>query len=51
VLSLEPVVAALTGLLFLHEHLHVRAWFAVALVVVGSAGAAWRQRSAVPPDL
>jgi inner membrane transporter RhtA len=51
VLSLEPVVAALTGLLFLHEHLHVRAWFAIVLVVGGSAGAAWRRRSAMPQDL
>jgi inner membrane transporter RhtA len=51
VLSLEPAVAALTGLLFLHEHLHVRAWIAIALVVLASAGAARRRRSLLPPDV
>jgi len=51
VLSLEPAVAALTGLLFLHEHLHARAWAAIGLVVLGSAGAARRRRSAMPQDL
>jgi inner membrane transporter RhtA len=51
VLSLEPAVAALTGLLFLHEHLRPRAWFAIALVVLASAGAARRRRSVVPPDV
>ena len=30
VLSLEPVVAALAGVVFLHEHLHVRAWIAIS---------------------
>ena len=51
VLSLEPAVAAFTGLLFLHEHLRARAWLAIALVVLASAGAARRRRSVVPPDL
>ncbi len=51
VLSLEPAVAALTGLLFLHEHLHVRAWIAVALVVLASAGAAGRRTPPVPHDV
>jgi inner membrane transporter RhtA len=40
VLALEPVIAALMGSLFLHEHLGGRAWLAIALVVVASAGAA-----------
>jgi inner membrane transporter RhtA len=40
VLSLEPAVAALAGFVFLHEHLRVRAWLAIALVVLASAGAA-----------
>ena len=40
VLSLEPAVAALAGVVFLHEHLRLRAWLAVALVVLASAGAA-----------
>ncbi|HZR94522.1 MAG TPA: EamA family transporter [Gaiellaceae bacterium] len=46
-MSLEPAVAALAGLLFLHEHLHARAWIAIVLVVAASAGAAGLQRS--PP--
>ncbi len=45
--SLEPAIAALAGLLFLHEHLHGRAWLAIALVIAASAGAAGRRRSPV----
>jgi inner membrane transporter RhtA len=51
VLSLEPAVAALVGLLFLHEHLGASAWLAIALVVVASAGAAGRRSPTVPPDV
>lgn len=40
VLALEPVIAALMGRLFLHEHLGVRSWLAIALVVTASVGAA-----------
>ena len=40
VLALEPAIAAFTGWAFLHEHLHTRAWIALGLVVVASAGAA-----------
>lgn len=40
VLSLEPAVAALAGFVFLHEHLRLRAWLAIGLVVLASAGAA-----------
>jgi inner membrane transporter RhtA len=50
VLSLEPAVAALAGVVFLHEHLHVRAWIAIGLVVVASAGAAGRFTPPLPPD-
>jgi inner membrane transporter RhtA len=39
-LSLEPAVAALCGLVFLHESLSFYEWIAVLLVVVASAGAA-----------
>jgi inner membrane transporter RhtA len=38
-MSLEPVVAALCGLVFLHERLSLSQWLAVGLVVVASAGA------------
>jgi inner membrane transporter RhtA len=48
VLSLEPAVAALTGLLFLHEQLLGRAWIAIALVVLASAGAAGHRRPPTP---
>ena len=51
VLSLEPALAALAGFVFLHEHLHTRAWAAIALVVVASAGAAGRRTPPVPPDI
>jgi inner membrane transporter RhtA len=52
VLALEPAVAALAGVVFLHEHLHLRAWAAIGLVVVASAGAALeiRRTGAVPPE-
>ena len=52
VLALEPAVAALAGVLFLHEHLATRAWLAIALVVAASAGAAFevRRESVEPPD-
>lgn len=38
-MSLEPAIAALCGLLFLHEHLSFKEWLAVALVVIASGGA------------
>jgi inner membrane transporter RhtA len=50
VLSLEPAVAALAGFVFLHEHLRLRAWLAIALVVFASAGAARRRPPVLPPD-
>jgi inner membrane transporter RhtA len=50
VLSLEPAVAALAGFVFLHEHLHTRAWIAIGMVVLASAGAAQRQRPVTPVD-
>jgi inner membrane transporter RhtA len=50
VLSLEPAVAAFAGSVFLHEHLRVRAWLAIGLVVMASAGAARRRPPVLPPD-
>jgi inner membrane transporter RhtA len=50
VLSIEPAVAALAGFVLLDERLHLRAWVAIALVVVASAGAARRRGPALPPD-
>jgi inner membrane transporter RhtA len=51
VLSLEPAVAALVGFVFLHEHLPERAWFAIGLVVLASAGAVGRRGSTTPVDV
>ena len=39
-MSLEPGVAALSGWALLHEHLLVRQWTGIGVVVVASAGAA-----------
>jgi inner membrane transporter RhtA len=50
VLSVEPAVAALVGFVFLHEHLGVRAWFAIGLVVLASAGSVGRRGATVPID-
>ena len=49
VLSLEPAVAALAGVVLLHEHLHLRPWAGIALVVLASAGAAIEPRR--PPEV
>jgi inner membrane transporter RhtA len=43
-MSLEPAVAALCGLLFLGEHLTAAQWGAVALVIVASVGATMTAR-------
>ncbi|HEY8705545.1 MAG TPA: EamA family transporter [Gaiellaceae bacterium] len=50
VLSLEPGVAALAGFVFLHEHLRPRAWIAIGMVVLASAGAARRRPAVAPVD-
>jgi inner membrane transporter RhtA len=50
VLSLEPALAALAGFALLDERLHARAWIAIGLVVLASAGAARRRGPALPPD-
>jgi inner membrane transporter RhtA len=49
-MSLEPAVAALSGLIFLHEYLGFYEWLAVALVIIASAGAALTSKkvSAIP---
>lgn len=37
-LSLEPALAALAGMLFLGEHLTSRQWFAIVAIIIASAG-------------
>jgi inner membrane transporter RhtA len=50
-MSMEPAVAALAGLVVLGEVLHAREWTAIALVVVASAGAArFATAESVPRD-
>jgi len=48
-MSLEPAVAALAGLVFLREHLTVSQWLALAFVSAASAGAALTARRVAPP--
>lgn len=46
-MSLEPAIGALCGLLFLHERLSVLQWLAIAAIIVASGGAAMTSRSPV----
>jgi inner membrane transporter RhtA len=48
-MSLEPAVAALIGLAFLHEVLSATQWLAVALVIAASAGSTLTSRVAPEP--
>jgi inner membrane transporter RhtA len=45
-MSLEPAVAALAGLVFLHEFLSPRQWLAVVLVIAASTGSTLTSRRA-----
>ncbi|MDC7682937.1 DMT family transporter [Asticcacaulis sp. BYS171W] len=50
-MSLEPAVAALSGLVLLHEFLTGRQWLAIALIIAASAGATLMVRKpAATPD-
>lgn len=49
-LSLEPVLGALAGLVFLHERLSVVQWIAIGCVIVASAGTAATARPPVPAE-
>ncbi|NUR58220.1 MAG: EamA family transporter [Catenulispora sp.] len=49
-MSLEPAMAALMGLLLLNESLHWPQWLAVACVVIASAGATLGNRESQSPD-
>jgi threonine/homoserine efflux transporter RhtA len=50
-MSLEPAVAAVVGLLLLGESLLARQWFAIACVIVASAGAARTPEQPHPDNL
>jgi len=47
-LSTEPAVAALLGLLLLGEHLSPVQWFAIACIITASVGCAMTARQAAP---
>jgi inner membrane transporter RhtA len=47
-MSLEPAVAALLGLVFLHELLSLRQWLAVALIIAASTGSTLTSRPPAP---
>lgn len=49
-MSLEPAMAALSGLLFLGQHLKAREWIAVGCVMTASIGATRSNRSATPVE-
>jgi len=46
-MSLEPAIAAVCGLLFLHERLSLLQWLAIAAIIIASAGAAMTSRPPV----
>ncbi len=48
-MSLEPAVAALSGLVFLHEYLSFYEWLAVVLIIVASAGATLTRKKPIHP--
>jgi inner membrane transporter RhtA len=50
-MSLEPVMAALSGLLFLGQHLRVLEWVAVGCVMVASVGATSTAKSGEPVEM
>ncbi|MDP9047820.1 MAG: EamA family transporter [Bacteroidota bacterium] len=47
-MSLEPAVAAFSGLLFLHEYLSFWEWLAIALIIVSSAGTTLTGKKTAP---
>ncbi|WP_068826901.1 threonine/homoserine exporter RhtA [Pseudomonas sp. BMS12] len=50
-MSMEPAIAALSGLLFLSEHLAPSQWLAIGAIILASAGAAATIRPKVAPQI
>lgn len=46
--SIEPAFGALSGMLFLHEHLSLTQWLAIAAIIMASAGATLTANREVP---
>jgi len=49
VLSAEPAIGALAGLVVLHEHLTGQQWIAIAAIVIASVGAIATTRETLLP--
>ncbi|MOA47964.1 Threonine/homoserine exporter RhtA [compost metagenome] len=49
-MSMEPAIAALSGLLFLGERLAAQQWLAIGAIILASAGAAATIKPKVPPQ-
>lgn len=47
-MSLEPVVAALSGLIFLGEHLNLPQWSGLTAVIIASVGSTLTLQSSKP---
>jgi len=47
-MSLEPAVAAISGLVFLHERLSFYEWIAIVLIIIASAGTTLTAKKAAP---
>jgi inner membrane transporter RhtA len=39
-MSVEPAIAALSGVIFLDEHLHLMQWLAIICIMIASTGSA-----------
>jgi inner membrane transporter RhtA len=50
-MSLEPAMAAVSGLLFLSQHLRGREWLAIGCVMVASVGATAAARTGSPVEM
>ncbi|MBM7062148.1 threonine/homoserine exporter RhtA [Pseudomonas sp. UL073] len=52
-MSIEPAIAALSGLLFLHERLSPEQWIAIGAIILASTGAAAtvKTKAKVPPEV
>lgn len=48
-MSIEPAFGALSGLLFLHEHLSLAQWLAISCIILASVGATLTMRSESKP--
>jgi len=47
-MSMEPAIGALSGLIFLQEHLSLTQWLAILAIIVASAGSTLTSRSPQP---